>query len=926
MKHFPTLAIAFAALLCAPSARAQQTQQKPTAKAQAAAANRAVKLPGAKSALSNFPKSPIQSRGLGSGSQNLVVGGSDSCATPTVIAGQGAFPFDNLLATSGAEGQNEYLCYQFATSAIDNDVWYVWTADATGTALVESCGGTTIDSRLAIYPSTGACPTAGTSIACNDDACALQSGVTFPVINATDYLVQFGNYPGKPPGTGTLNFSIGGPATNDDCTTPSAIAGQGQFPYNLFGATTGTAGQTEYACVNFGTSAVDNDVWFEWTPDATGTAIVSMCGLANHDTMLLAYPATPGACPALDTAIACNDDACGLQSSINFACVSGQPMLLQIGCFAGSPAGAGSFDITIGTSATNDDCANAIAIAGQGTFPWTNLGASMGAEGQNEAICYQFGSSNIENDVWFRWTADATGQAIISTCAGAANDTKLAAHSAPAVGSCVAPGSGLACNDDACALQSTITFAVTMGTDYVLQLGSYPGSASFGFGTFDITIGGGGGAGGDACSAPILIAGQGNFSWDSTFATTGPEAQTEPACITHNNYGPGVANDVWYEWTADATGYATVSTVNNTAIDTKIAAYAGTSCPTVGSALICNDDNLGTFQSMIQFAVTSGNQYMLQMGCWQNATGGIGTFDVSINTTPTLGDNCDNAIAITGPASIIADTSTATTGGFGQEEDLCALFAINEFTDDLWYEWTAHASGLAHVLTCNTGGSDSKLGVYPGGSCPLPQTSIACDDDTCAFLTEVTFDATAGQQYLIQVGNYAFAAPGTFTVDLYVESSLAATPFCFGDGGGTVCPCGNAGNVGRGCANGADATGCELTLSGSGSIALADTILSSEGLDPSQPGLYFQGNNAINGGSGIQFGDGLRCAGGGVIRLQVRFADPSGTSATSIDIATKGGATPGDVKRYQVWYRNPNTSPCGSGFNLSNGIELVWSA
>jgi len=923
MKHLPALGIALAVLVCTPLAHAQQ---KPTPKAKAAAANSAAKVPGAKPAPSQLPKSPVQNRGLGAGSQNAVAGGSDSCVTPQAIAGQGTFPFNNSAATTGAEGQNEYLCYQFGTSVVDNDVWYVWTADATGTALIETCSGASMDSKLVAYPSTGGCPAPGSSIACNDDACALQSGITFACITGTDYLIQLGNYSGATPGSGTINASISGPQTNDDCASPASIAGQGQFPYNLFGATTGTAGQTEYACVNFGTSAVDHDIWYEWTPDVTGTAVVTNCGLANHDSMLLAYPATPGVCPAQDTAIACNDDACGVQSTIYFSCVQGQPVLLQIGSFAGSPAGAGSVDISIGTGATNDDCANAIAIAGQGTFNWTNLGATMGSEGQNEAICYQFGSSNIENDVWFRWTADATGQAIVSTCSGANNDTKLQAHTAPAVGSCVSPGSGLACNDDACALQSTIIFAVTQNTDYVIQLGSYPGSASFGFGTFDITIGGGGGSGGDACASPIAIAGQGNFPWDSTFATTGPEAQTEAACITHNGYGPGIANDVWYEWTADATGYATVSNINSTAIDTKIAAYAGTGCPTAGSALICNDDNFNTFQSMIQFAVVSGNQYMLQMGCWQGATGGTGSFDVSITTSPVLGDNCDNAVAISGPTSFFSDTSTASTGGFGQEEDLCSHFGMNEFTDDLWYEWTAHANGLAHVLTCNTGSSDSKIGVYPGGACPLPQTSLGCEDDSCAYLTEVTFEATAGQTYLIQVGNYFGATPGNFSVDIYVESSLAATPFCFGDGGGTLCPCGNSGSIGRGCANGADATGGGLTVSGSGSIALADTVLSADGLDPSQPGLYFQGNNAINSGLGIQFGDGLRCAGGGVIRLQVRFAGGAGASSTTIDIAAKGGVAPGDVKRYQLWYRNPTTSICGSNFNLTNGLELVWSA
>ena len=114
--------------------------------------------------------------------------------------------------------------------------------------------------------------------------------------------------------------------------------------------------------------------------------------------------------------------------------------------------------------------------------------------------------------------------------------------------------------------------------------------------------------------------------------------------------------------------------------------------------------------------------------------------------------------------------------------------------------------------------------------CPLPQTSLACDDDSCAFLTEVTFDATAGQTYLLQVGNYYHATPSAFTLDIYVESSLSATPFCFGDGNATPCPCGNTGNTGRGCSNGADSAGAEISATGSGSIAVGDTVLMAQGL------------------------------------------------------------------------------------------------
>jgi hypothetical protein len=186
---------------------------------------------------------------------------------------------------------------------------------------------------------------------------------------------------------------------------------------------------------------------------------------------------------------------------------------------------------------------------------------------------------------------------------------------------------------------------------------------------------------------------------------------------------------------------------------------------------------------------------------------------------------------------------------------------------------------------------------------------------------------------LFQIGFMNTATNYTASGVVYDNITLAedsggvspGTAFCIGDGGGTACPCGNISTNGGGCANGSG-DGNVLSASGSNSISAADLELSSANAIPSQPGLYFQGNNAINGGNGNIFGDGLRCAGGGVIRLQVRFSDGTGGSATSIDIGAKGGVSAGDVKRYQHWSRDPNTSPCGSMFNLSNGIEITWSA
>ncbi len=152
------------------------------------------------------------------------------------------------------------------------------------------------------------------------------------------------------------------------------------------------------------------------------------------------------------------------------------------------------------------------------------------------------------------------------------------------------------------------------------------------------------------------------------------------------------------------------------------------------------------------------------------------------------------------------------------------------------------------------------------------------------------------------------------------------TAFCVCDGSGSTSPCGNEGAAGNGCANSANAGGANLAGSGLASVSANTFVLHGSGLVPGQPGLYFQGHNAANNGNGALFGDGLRCAVGNVLRLRTVSADAGGNSTMSADIAAQqlGQLTPGDTRRYQVWYRDPSSSPCGSGFNLTNGLEVVW--
>ena len=227
-------------------------------------------------------------------------------------------------------------------------------------------------------------------------------------------------------------------------------------------------------------------------------------------------------------------------------------------------------------------------------------------------------------------------------------------------------------------------------------------------------------------------------------------------------------------------------------------------------------------------------------------------------------------------------------------------------------------SGGSHTVTEGTDGSVNGNEAF--------HSTLTSSNSTF----EVTFDDVllsdhprVGDRYdYFCLPHFGFGMVGSVTV----ASSEPGSSYCSGDGSGTACPCGNAGGAGEGCANDTG-IGAVLSASGSASIASDDLVLSATNLT-SGPGLFFQGNNAVNSGNGNPFGDGLRCAGGNVVRLEVRFANTGNgfTTESTISIATRGGVSAGQTRRYQYWYRDSGTSPCSSLFNLTNGYELTWGA
>ena len=116
--------------------------------------------------------------------------------------------------------------------------------------------------------------------------------------------------------------------------------------------------------------------------------------------------------------------------------------------------------------------------------------------------------------------------------------------------------------------------------------------------------------------------------------------------------------------------------------------------------------------------------------------------------------------------------------------------------------------------------------------------------------------------------------------------------------------------------------GAHISASGSNVVADNDFTLATEGLPGGVPGLYFFGPNQIQ----VAFGDGFRCVGGQVKRLQpVVFASGSGFAQRTVNLAAPPSAgliLPGTSFNFQHWYRDPMAG--GAGFNLSTAVHIDW--
>lgn len=156
-------------------------------------------------------------------------------------------------------------------------------------------------------------------------------------------------------------------------------------------------------------------------------------------------------------------------------------------------------------------------------------------------------------------------------------------------------------------------------------------------------------------------------------------------------------------------------------------------------------------------------------------------------------------------------------------------------------------------------------------------------------------------------------------------------PFCFGDGSGTACPCGNASTPGSG-------AGCvhsfgyaaRLEATGSASVSSDSVVLAGTDLPDRKSALFAEGSQQDDEALGIALGDGLRCITGSIVRMGMRTTDGGNASyggpLGDIPISERGHVpAAGRTLYYQVFYRNSVAYCTPATFNLTNGVAIVWT-
>lgn len=642
-------------------------------------------------------------------------------------------------------------------------LWYVLAGNGMNVT-VSTCGLNGYDTRLGVFE--GPCLDL-TCVDGNEDFCGTQSSVSFTAVAGKDYYIYVS---GNVAATGVFQLDVtcaanlvineidyaqtgvdsaefieiknaGSAAVNLDDVQLLLVDGTagGAAIYNIIDLPNTLLAAGDYFVV-CGSNAHVPDCDFslnaaEWLRDGSPDAVA--ISIAGNILDAVSYNGDAGAPYTETSGIGLEDDSTvanigiarvpdGFDSNINNADLSQR-------CI--SP-GVSNISQNSACTISNDSCASALVIKPALNIPFDNNGANT--DGANDTLCFFGGSDQIYSDLWYSFTPACDGIAIFSTVGGTGYDTRIAVYQ----NSCA--GAILECNDDSSGLirQSTITWAVTADTTYILRLGGYS-SVTQDTGTFDLTL--------IEAVAPIITCGADKFK-NTDAGTCSAVANPAVTTATDNCSDVTLINDynltdnaldtyplgnTAIVWTAtDASGNTATCTQNVTIADVENPLitcppnYAQATDPGVCNALVA-----------VANAITSDNCTVAGVTNDFNGTAfGTDTYSPGVTTVIwTVTDNSGNTATCSHTITITDEENPTITCPADIVIPNCGSFVIVPTP-------TNNDNCGVVSLTNDFNGTNDASGIYPVGVTTVEWTvdDAAGNTATCAMSVTRNTPPSAG--------------------------------------------------------------------------------------------------------------------------------------------------------------------------------------
>lgn len=535
---------------------------------------------------------------------------NDQCAASTQLFAGSTVGGTTVSATQSLAPST---CGGF-TSTSGNDVWFRFLKSASMDSLIVYPDISSLDLILEIRSGTCA---ASSSVSCSDGTGngGIEKLSVAGLVNGTTYLVRVYGYNGS---SGDFAIKLKAAPTNDNCSGALLISPQTTCP-NPTNYTTIDASQSLAAisCGGF-TGIADDDVWFRFV--AAGN--IDSLFVYPNGTFDPVVDLRSGTCTSSAT-IRCSDDpnnAAAIEKIYVGGLTIGTTYYVRVYSYNNIAGSQGTFRICLRQTTVslppNDECPSSSLLSPGGIV---NSGTSVNATQSIPAVLCGGFTSSAANDVWYQFLKTDQVDTILVTPNGTFDPVAELRNNA------CSNGNTLACSDNLNQTPEKIAVdGLTNGETYLIRIYGWAGTTgTFGIQLIDAISA----AANDECFTPYLLTVSTTCTPTSGSNIGSTQSQDPGAC---SGAGAGVANDVWYTFTATGP-QAIVKLGCGVGFDGAVEVFSGgcfnlnsIGCadvfgPSTGTATATETINLT--------GLTTGQFYFVRVYGYQGA---IGTFDLCV--------------------------------------------------------------------------------------------------------------------------------------------------------------------------------------------------------------------------------------------------------------------------------------------------------